>query len=626
MRNRVLLLGLVVCLFFTVGAHAAEYKEAPMLKARVEKGELPPVTERLPVEPVVVTPEKNGKYGGTLNGMYTDPGSMQGMPQSLAYHFFVDVDDDFRTLVPDLIRDWDLSEDGKTLTIYMREGMKWSDGVSFTTSDIEFWYEDVLKNKELTPVLPSWSRPGGELMGFEIIDDYTFQFKFAKSFPAMLYFMKMWAIPELTPRHFLEQYHIDYNPEANELAKEHGFDFWYQLYGRMTDWRYAGETGLPLLYSWIPVSFSTNEIIMERNPYYWVVDSEGNQLPYIDRIRAVQVSPDAYDMNAISKDIDVAAYQAVLSSYPLYRRNEELGDYTTYLWDKASGFELAYMFNLTTEDLVLRDVFQDLRFRQAMSLAINREEINQVLYFGRATPAQASVHPSTSYYEPEFGEAYAEYDVDRANQLLDEMGLKWDDSHTWRLRPDGKPLTIVVEHVSTEEAPITAVSELVAEYWNKVGIQTVLRMHSWDLWIQRMQANEHDATVWWGGEESEVPFTAFAKYFVPGANWWGSWWCPLWERTWSGKEGGEPLPPVLEQIYETYDLMISTVDDEERIAAGKEIMRIQAENLWIIGTVVNAPQPIIVSNRVHNVPEESQWGCDMHFWRIGKAPQWFIAD
>jgi len=300
------------------------------------------------------------------------------------------------------------------------------------------------------------------------------------------------------------------------------------------------------------------------------------------------------------------------------------GNYRVLTWSNPHGSDVLYQINQTIEDPVLRKIFRDVRFRRALSLAINREEINEMVYFGKGVPRQYTVLPESSYYEKEFAKAYAEYDPEEANRLLDEMGLKWDENHKYRLRADGKRLSLLIEYSESALTPRTEVTELIKKYWSHIGIDIRMKMIG-DLYGEKIAANKIEVGMWEGDKATDVLFLLQPTYVVPSivesSNIWSRLWA-LWVST-GGKQGEKPIPEAMENV-ERWNKMKSTIDKEERIHLGKEILRSQAENLWVIGTVGVPPLPIIVRDNLRNVPEKGIWGWDYLWACIYHPAQFFL--
>lgn len=613
------------------GEKITEFNEAPMLKALVDAGELPSVEERLPEEPLVVEPlEEIGQYGGILHFCSLFPKFNDFtfcQLEGLVY------EDNESKPYADIAKGWDVSKDKTTYTIYLRKGLKWSDGVPYTVDDIVFWYEDILQNEELTPVISKNWKLKGKLVDLEKIDDYTVRLKFAGPRTWFINYIQhegtLWTdFFSSSPKHYLKKWHIKYNPKANELAKEEGFDHWWEAFNNhrwIIDFGQA-DINVPTLAPWVLKKITPTHRLFERNPYYWGVDPEGNQLPYIDEVLTEIVSdPEVYNMKVATGQVDIAQMFLSLENYPFYKGNEERGDYKVYLWKSAVGSRGAFCFNLNNPDPVLRKIFQDVRFHRAMSLAIDREDINNSLFFGQGVIRQAAPNPECSYYKPEWGKAYIRYDPEKANSLLDEMGLtSWDKNHQYRLRPDGKTLAITIDIVQTQSS---LMAELVKEYWEEVGVRTEVNMRERAFCFRRVKAAEHDVS------SHMVNWTTEAGSYAPGhskliqdtirgefgyANKWCTWYV-------TDGEGGEEPPEDWKRFYRLVDEWHVATSHEEYVQLAQQIFDfLILEKFVLIGTVGFVPYPVIVKNSLKNVPEKAWAGDDVHAFGTVKPPQWFF--
>lgn len=600
------------------GKKIEKFNQAPMLRIMVAAGELPPLEERLPEDLVVVEPlEEIGQYGGTMNiaGKYTR--GWDDVQSTCCTEPIFRINFAGTKMIPNLVsEDYEFSKDGKTLTLPLRKGIRWSDGVPFTADDLMFWYEDYLLNEELTPVKPIKWKPGGELMRMEKLDEYTVRLHFAVPYPIILNLLGHYeGTGVYRPKHYLKQFHPRYTPmeELEKLCKEEGFDYWYQLFkAKAATWagvpngRYAG---LPTVNGYFLKESRENHLFYERNPYYWKVDPMGNQLPYIDRIQTTEVAnPSMVDLKIVTGAVDFAGFNTSPDNIPLYKGSAEKGNYRVLIYQNPDAADVRTNFNLCSEDPVLRKIFRDVRFRRAMSLAMNREEMNETLRFGLATPRQCTVFPDSPYYEEEFARAYAEYDPERANALLNEMGLNKKDGEGWRLRPDGKRLVLLFEYCENPSwgAPFY---ELIKEYWEGVGVQTILKFLNRSLLSTRVGANQVNVSAWNGDTVSDLLWPVLPTNWVPmwigDSTVWGNQWA-LWHIT-EGKEGEEP-PEEQKRLLSLWEEYCTTMDEERQIYLAKEILRSNAENLWVIGTIGLSPRPVIARNNLRNIPETGQHG------------------
>jgi len=618
-----------------VAVPKGKYNEAPMLRELVAQGKLPPVDKRLPPEPLAIKPyEEVGQYGGTLHNFSTQanhPGD--GAYAGGGFETVLRLSRDLKKIIPNIASGYESSSDAKVLTLYLRKGMKWSDGEPFTAEDVIYWWEDEVLNDDLTPAKPKYWSPGGELMKVRRVDDYTVQFLFAAPYPVAAMLLtgpegrQIWMSPE----HYLKQFHITYNEKANELAKQNGFEFWYQYYNdRKSHWSsMSTAVGLPTLHAFFLKEKTSDSLFYERNPYYWKVDTAGNQLPYMDNIITMKVEdPEIYNAKIVSGETDFAARYTSVENYPLYKESAKKAGYRVLLWPSGYGCAYIYQLNQTCKDAVLRDLFRDVRFRRAMSLALNRKEMNETIFFGLGVPRQWTLIESSMLFEPRFGEAYANYDPDGANKLLDEMGLKWDSAHKYRLRPDGKRLAVTLDLVPSgpQMAGSVPVSELAKEYWAKIGIQLTIRSMTGELAATRGPANEIIMNAWMGDRGTDMAFfTGDVRWFMPQTFGWEGSYGIEWARWYSsnGQTGEEP-PAEVKQLYVWLKEMLATVDENRRNELGKKILESQAKNVWVIGTVGMVPQCVIVKNELRNVPEKHVYTWDYLYTNHTASEQYFL--
>lgn len=582
------------------------YKEAPMLAARVAEGTLPPLEQRLPTEPKVLKLEQIGKYGGTIaqqtsrqGGHYFLDGAQLMFPQH--------TNNDGNIIEPDLCSSVTLSDDATQITLVFREGLKWSDGTPFGPDDIIWWWENEQNNPELFPNGPTadW-RVGDQLAIFEKLDDVTLQITMPQPFRPLL---NMSAHERMSPGGtfgqpitYMSQFHIDANPDADAFAQSLGYDFWHQAY--LAQRYHLGPfANKPHVGPWAKTSTGATREVFERNPFFHQVDEDGHQLPYIDRI-VLDIVPD----RGLQATRTIAGEQTqgdlALSQIDVARQNQENGDYTILGYKNSNPSQCCLSFNLNHKDPVLREIYNDRRFRIAMSHAINRDEMNQALYFGLAAPIQATINPNASYFKDEWTTKYASFDVDAANALLDEMGLVWDDEGKWRLRPDGQRLTSIyayypeftVEHL-----------ELVRGYWEAVGHELVIQEVSRTLRDERGRAADHDITGWNIDLAEEIAcYLPFATKFQPNlemyyaVNWW-TWWE-------TGGAAGEEPPQAWKDQFQRMSDWYAASSEEEYMRLATEVWQFFSDEIPIIGTVGYVPMPTASRNGLMNVPEVAQKG------------------
>jgi len=612
------------------GMRIESFRESPMLEALVAAGELPSVEQRLPEEPQVVEPlEEIGLYGGT---MHLTAITKEGSELTASKQWMARLTYDSR-IEPSVAKGWDLSDDYKTFTLYLRKGMKWSDGAPFTADDVLFWYEDIVLNKELTPMTPKRWCPGGEPMKATKVDDYTVQFEFSAPFPTVIEAL-ITIYPH--PKHYLTKYHINYNPHANELAKEEGYDNWWECFGYHTE-IWGGQpfdVNLPVVTPWVMKKRdAAQNTYWERNPYYWRVDTAGNQLPYIDKVMYMNVeTPEVVAMKSMSGEIDSNVAMLNFTDYSVYKRNEEAGGYKVYLFPNMnSATNLSYAFNYTHKDPVLKKIFNDIRFRKATSLAINREEIDQTLFFGKTPPWTAPVSPNWTGFEDWMGTYYAQYAPERANELLDEMGLIWDENDEYRLRPDGKILSIVSEYcLQWLGAYPGQEAELIKEYWKEIGIKLIVKQVTEELLMARMSANEHDLCFWNADGCSEIlaranyPMRLMPPWHWSGIDMGGTEWRKWYET--NGKEGEVP-PENIQRMFTLVEEWLATprTEQEKYRRLANELITLNVEGLYLIGTTKTCPNPVIRKNGLRNARRETGQIIEGSFGAY-MVDQWFFEE
>lgn len=608
------------------GKKISKFSEAPQLADLVKQGKLPPVEQRLPKNPLVVTPyEEVGQYGGNWRRTWTGLSDHWGL-NKICHEHLIMPDKNASKILPNLAESWKISKDAKVYTFKLREGIRWSDGAPFTTEDVLFYYEDILMNKELTPQLPIWLTSGGKPPEVEKVDTYTFRIKFAEPHPLFLFSLAKegGSYPFFAPKHYLTQFHPKYTSKekVEAIAKSAGFQTWYQFFsarGSATNaWLQNPE--LPVLWAWKAVTIPTAQVmVLERNPYYWKIDPAGNQLPYIDKMSITLLqSGEVAVMKAIAGEIDMTSRGLSLQDYTLLMENREKGGYRVLVWRGGGGNAL--YINQNVKDPVLRKLFEDRRFRQALSIAINREEINQLVYLGLGKPRQASLMQGVAFYDPEWEKMWAEYDPNRANEILDKMGLKKRDKDGFRLRPDGKTLAVTVEFAS-DGTTTSDTLVLVKKYWEQIGIKVAVKSNERSLYTTRCNSGDIEIGVW--SFDRNVAVLSDPGRLL-GTTTDGPW-APLYALwyTSGGKSGEEPKGDI-RKIYELWDKVKVTADEKQRDKYFKEIINLHKRNIWIIGLVGELPQPAIAKNNIRNVPEEVVWDDTVRAPKNARPEQFFF--
>jgi peptide/nickel transport system substrate-binding protein len=601
--------GLVaVCLLMgsPVGQGAWAYSEAPMLTELVRSGALPPVEKRLPESPVMVKPfEKPGTYGGTWRRAYTGLSDLVGARRVL-YDPLVRWSPDYK-IIPNLAHRWEASEDGRVFTFHLVKGVKWSDGAPFTADDILFYYEDVLLNKELTASLPRWIAPTGKPPVVTKIDDFTIRFEFDAPYSL---FLERLACPDAMalvtkPKHYLKRFHAKYaDPkELEALLQERKVSSWARLFLDVSDVKHAQftEKHLPSICAWITkVPAPAKRFVMERNPYYWKVDTAGNQLPYIDTVvHELQAEAQTIVLKAVAGEIDMQGRRlGGMQNSVLLKSALKKGTYRLVPKVSTASVGLLLAPNLNHQDPVTRAVLNDARFRKAISYAINRSEINKTFYAGQGHPRQAAPLKESPFYSASYEKAYIDYDPAKANALLDEMGLKKNSSGK-RLRPDGEPLRLSLD-VTVDVQLHVDTAEILASNLKAIGIDTEVKSEARELFRQRTLTAAHDIALWGGDGGMECLLDP--RWYFPYST--ESLHAPLfglWYQS-GGTKGTEP-PEEIKTLCKIYDQILTSVSDEKKKELFGKIIEANEKNLWVIGLVYDPPDYYVVSKKMHNVAE-----------------------
>ncbi|GAB4523462.1 MAG: ABC transporter substrate-binding protein [Anaerolineae bacterium] len=594
-------------------APPTKYNEAPSLHNLVESGALPPVDQRLPEEPLVQpVVEEIGQYGGTLRRGFLGPSDHNNYTR-VVYDALVRFSPDGSEVIPHIAKGWESNEDFTVWKIFLRKGMKWSDGEPFTADDIMFWYEHILLNEELTPSIPIWMRNAdGSVAKVEKLDDYTVQWTFKQPNTAFLLELankdgadKSIANLAFAPAHYLKQFHPDFvdKAELDAKVKEAGFETWVELFSVEAMPHLSGKR--PSTAAWVPdgTTVSDQVFVLKRNPYYFAVDPEGNQLPYIDEVRfTFFADAEALNLAAIGGQIDMQGRHIKMNNYPVLVENAEKGGYRVLTWPTFGGADAVLWFNQTyTKDPAIGDLLRNKDFRIALSHAIDREQIKQSAFLGLGEARQGVPAPWHPYYPgDEWAYKYTEYDPDKANQILDSIGLDKRDDEGFRLLPNGERLDLEIQ-VIPAFANWADVGQIVVQNWAKVGIRAHVEIRERAQGFQLRDTNELMVEIW-NEDTTGFPFSGNSKMDPRRDLPFG----PLFRKWYdtNGAEGMEP-PAELKRIVELID-EAKVSGRERQIELAQELFRIWADNIWEVGTVGLTPmiQGVVVVNKdLRNVPE-----------------------
>ncbi len=603
-----------------LGQSASQYSEAPELAARVAAGTLPPVEQRLPPAPVVIEPlDSTGVYGGHIRTSIIQNRGFQAR-SAWGPEPILRLGRDGGTIEPNLAESWEYSDDGRTFTLNLRPGIKWSDGADFDAYGFEFWWNHVNLNPALSPAPMAQFMVAGQVPTFELVDDYTVRWTFVAphaNLPGLLAHQPGGTIPRWLPRHYLEQFHESFADPAELAAKVSaaGFSGWTELFNNRSNVQWLMPFDNPDMPTLLPFRLSKpmqlNVMVADRNPFYWKVDTEGQQLPYINDIILTNFeSGEIRNASIAAGEQNWANTDTTFGSMPMYRAGEASGTYVTKLWKTSRAAEHTIMFNHTVKDAALSKIFNDIRFKRAISLSLNRGQIGEIVYLGFAVPAQLQMMPGSRWRNEEWVTQDTAYDPDTAKALLDEVGLDQRDGSGMRLRSDGQPLVLNMD-IPVDDPGSLAVAELMIEFLREVGITFNLRSVAREQVRALIDNNDIEVGIWIGDKCSDAMFPHSPEWHVPylttGWNAWGMAYAQWYAS--GGTRGEEPTGDV-KRVQDLFDEMQVTVDEDRRLEIGTEILRLNIENLWNIGDVGEVPIPVILGTNFRNYPEEGYTSFD----------------
>ncbi|MBN9078759.1 MAG: peptide ABC transporter substrate-binding protein [Rhizobiales bacterium 65-79] len=589
------------------GSGFAAAGEPPDLAAGVTAGDLPPLASRLPEKPRVVDMaalrKADGRYGRALRMIMAEDKDIR-MMTVYSYARLVVFDPDLN-LVPDILENFEV-EEGRIFTLHLRKGHKWSDGKPFTSEDFRYCWEDVSLNKKLSRGGPSQQMlVEGKPPVFEVLDEVTVRYSWDKPNPLFL--------PSLAggspnyifmPAHYLKQFHKKYaDPQKlAELITSQRMRDWVALHTVMSRQYRPENPELPTLEPWMNTTPPPAErFVFQRNPYFHRVDGNGRQLPYISTVYLSISSAEIIPAKTGAGESDLQARYLRFDNYTFLKQAEKQHPIHVDLWRDGTGSEVAFLPNLNTNDKVWRGVLRDVRFRRALSLAIDRHEINQQFYFGLAREASNTVLPASPLYKKSYDEAWAAFDPAQANRLLDEMGLKRNDNGT-RLLPDGRRAELVVELAGSVEQ--SDVMELVRAYWGDIGLKVYQRSLNLEVMRRRFLAGDTLISMWSGLSIGVATADLPPEELAPVSSAQGNW--PKWgQYTETMGKAGEPVDlPAAKELLDLYHAWRVTSTTAERRAIWEKMLFIFTDQVFTIGTVNSVYQPVVINSRLRNVPKE----------------------
>jgi peptide/nickel transport system substrate-binding protein len=597
----------------------AASNEAPSLAKMVADGKLPKLADRLPAQPMVVTPaDKVGTYGGALRRALRGSADQNGILRVVGNMGLVRWNMAFTQVLPNVAASWDTNADATVFTFHLRPGMKWSDGHPFTADDVVFSIEEVAKNPDIFRGAPPAIVVANQACTARALDDATVQFTFAAPYALFLETLAtpLGQYPTLYAKHYASRFIPKFNPDAIAAAKQAGVPDWPTLFRNKcgdveipTRW---GNPEKPVLDPWVieePYNGGATRVIMRRNPYFWQVDTAGNQLPYLETLNfGISQDIESLMLDVISGKLDIQdRHINTLQNKPTLSQNMAKGGYRLIEMINESAQQCQIYFNMTHKDPKLRAVFGNKTFREAMSLGIDRKEVIELVYLGQSEPYQTGPRPDHPWYHEKLSRQFTEFDPDRANSMLDSIGLNKKNSDGIRLLPDGSKLFFAVDVIPTLTPDLVDVLELVKRYWADLGADVKVNTIERSLYYTRGDNNEHDAAVWGGpgGIQPMLdPRDLFAqhpqgsRYAIPWAVWYVS----------NGRDGEEP-PESQKQRMKLFDIARGTADMKKRGDTMKALFDLTADAFETVGVCLGVNTFGICNTKLQNTPvkEADSW-------------------
>lgn len=595
----------------TLPAFAESANEPPFFAEKVAKKELPPITERVPQTPIVISSAPAAQYGGDIITLVPRARDIRYI-STYAYTRLVGYDRKLQ-LQPDLVEKVD-NEGDRIFTFTLRAGHRWSDGTPFTAEDFRYYWEDIALNKDLSPAgVPEFMMVDGKPPRFEVIDERTVRYTWEKPNPR---FLPQLAGP-LDPgiyraSAYLKRFHAKYADKTalDEQAKKQKLKSWAALHNRMDDMKEQTNPDLPTLQPWrVTNAAPATRFVFERNPYYHRIDNQGRQLPYLDRIVMDVSSGGLFAAKANAGEVDLLFRGLSMNDAPVLKEGEKAHNYKTLLWPYARGTELGLYPNLNTTDPVWRQLNRDVRYRRALSLGIDRKTLNNALLFGLGVEGNNTVVAESPLFSPELRTLHATYDPKEASRLLDEIGLTKRNGAGIRLLPDGREMEIIVE-TDGESSLVVDGLTLIGEFWREIGVKlfvkpqdrTVLRNRSFAGLTVMVAAPGFDNAI----PTAIMPPTEFAPMRQDNYSW------PKWGQfvETKGKNGETVDMPEASRLLDLYKTWMTTADRKVQRDVWQEMLRNHAENQWVIGTVSGALQPIVVRNGLQGLPAKALYSWE----------------
>jgi peptide/nickel transport system substrate-binding protein len=619
------------------GPSGPKGKQAPSLQERVDRGELPPVAERLPDNPLVVEPLNGiGVYGGTWHAAMLTQEGVFWLKYALGYEPLVRWAPTWEgtaatEVLPNVCESYDVVDGGREYVFHLRRGLRWSDGEPVTADDFDFAFNDYNVYPELHPdsVYELWLSQSGEPARFEKVDENTVRYVFEEPKAGFLeQIAGTSGVVMLLPKHYLRQFHARYVEDADGVARDAGMDRWVDHIVLQADpWV---NTDLPTLNGWLARNAvgEGSSVIAERNPYYFKVDPEGSQLPYIDTMVCEVVQDVEVEVLKVTNgDLDMQLYHfGTIRNKPVVARAQEDGGYELVDFVPDLVNTMIIGFNQTHPDPARRAVFANRDFRVGLSYAINRQKIIDTIYGGQGRPWQCAPIPGSDLHDAELGEQYTAYDVDLANEHLDRAGYTERNGSGIRLREDGEPIAFNVLVVSDYPDQVDAL-DLIRTDWREVGVDITIQRMAETLYWERVEAGEAEASTWTGGPFDIRTGMGGNHYYLPnnprGSSRFASEWAKWYTR--GGRDGSEPPERIRRQL-DLFDEMRTTFDAEEATRLARRILRITKEEFYYIGISTPPTEYGIVKTSFHNVPASFTGAVSYQAPGPSNPEQYYISD
>jgi peptide/nickel transport system substrate-binding protein len=614
MMNRRTALGTIACALVPGTLRAAD-REPDFLRPLLDAKSLPELGHRLPATPRVVNlvqmGRQPGRYGGVVRTLI---GSQKDIRLMTVYGYSRLVGyDEKLNLQPDILESFETVED-RIFTFHIRQGHKWSDGSPLSPEDFRYCWEDVWLNEDLTPSGPAAALlVEGKPPLFEIVDHRTVRYSWQAPNPDFLPSLAAaQALSMVVPAAYLRQFHKKYQEEGRlkELMKENKVKKWTALHIRMARQYRPENPELPTLDPWRNTTQPPAEqFVFERNPFFHRVDENGLQLPYIDQFVLNVSSSSIIPAKAGAGETDMQAVGIDFADYAFLKDAEKRYPMKVGLWKRTQGSRVALLPNLNTADDTWRPLLRDARVRRALSIAINREEINKAVFYGLARESADTVLPESALYRPEFAKAWAVTDPAKANALLDEAGLNMRDDDGIRILPDGRSAQIIVE-TAGESTMETDVLELVTDHWRDVGISLFIRTSQRDVFRSRAMGGQIMMSMWSGIDNGVPTANMNPAQLAPTADDQLQW--PLWGAHYvsHGKMGEAPDLPEAAELLALLMRWRRSIDFKERTEVWLAMLALYTDRVFSIGIVNATLQPVLSNARMRNMPDTALWGFD----------------